>query len=89
MAVRQVAHVQVAPDRAVESLLHFSPEVGQAVDDALESAPTSPVAQSFAAYLGALGTEPGDALAARRRFDRYAAGVAPCTPWRRETPAPP
>ncbi|MDV5143963.1 tetratricopeptide repeat protein [Streptomyces sp. SBC-4] len=62
-------------DRAVDSLLHFSPEVEQAVDDALESAPTSPLAHSFAAYLGALGTEQGDALAARRRFDRYAAGV--------------
>ncbi|WP_329286114.1 tetratricopeptide repeat protein [Streptomyces sp. NBC_00691] len=62
-------------DRAVEALLHFSPEVERAVGDALGSAPTSPVAQSFAAYLGALGTEPADALAARRRFDRYAAGV--------------
>ncbi|MFF8837480.1 tetratricopeptide repeat protein [Streptomyces sp. NPDC015130] len=62
-------------DRAVDSLLHFSPEVVQAVDDALDSAPTSPVAQSFAAYLGALGTEPDDALAARQRFDRYTAGV--------------
>ncbi|WP_328940398.1 tetratricopeptide repeat protein [Streptomyces sp. NBC_00250] len=62
-------------DRAVDSLLHFDPEVEQAVGDALESAPTSPLVQSFAAYLGALGTEPGDALAARQRFGRYAAGV--------------
>ncbi|MYS07722.1 tetratricopeptide repeat protein [Streptomyces sp. SID6041] len=62
-------------DRAVESLLHFSPEVEQAVADALSSAPTSPVAQSFAAYLGALGTEPGDTVAARRTFDRFTAGL--------------
>ncbi|MFE6709664.1 tetratricopeptide repeat protein [Streptomyces sp. NPDC057695] len=62
-------------DRAVESLLHFSPEVEPAVADALASAPTSPVAQSFAAYLGALGTEPGDTVAARRTFDRFTAGL--------------
>ncbi|MFF8507658.1 tetratricopeptide repeat protein [Streptomyces sp. NPDC015492] len=62
-------------DRAVESLLHFSPEVEQAVAGALASAPTSPVAQSFAAYLGALGTEPGDTVAARRTFDRFTAGL--------------
>ncbi|MFD0151271.1 tetratricopeptide repeat protein [Streptomyces sp. NPDC055721] len=62
-------------DRAVDALLHFSPEVEQAVGDALNSGPTSPVAQSFAAYLGMLGTEPGDAVAARQRFDRYTAGV--------------
>ncbi|MEU6882683.1 tetratricopeptide repeat protein [Streptomyces sp. NPDC046712] len=62
-------------DRGVEALLHFSPEVEQAVDDALLSGPTSPVAQSFAVYLGMLGTEPGEAVTARQRFDRYAAGV--------------
>lgn len=62
-------------DRAVEALLHFRPEVEQAVDDALRSGPASPVAQSFAAYLGMLGTEPGEAVTARQRFDRYVAGV--------------
>ncbi|MEU6986482.1 tetratricopeptide repeat protein [Streptomyces sp. NPDC046324] len=62
-------------DRAVEELLHFRPEVEQAVDDALSSGPASPVAQSFAAYLGMLGTEPGEAVTARQRFDRYVAGV--------------
>ncbi|MFJ5546364.1 tetratricopeptide repeat protein [Streptomyces sp. NPDC093225] len=62
-------------DRAVEALLHFSPEVERAVGDALLSGPTSPVAQSFAAYLGVLGTEPREAAAARQRFERYLAGV--------------
>ncbi|MFJ7158149.1 tetratricopeptide repeat protein [Streptomyces sp. NPDC101118] len=62
-------------DRAVEALLHFSPEVEGAVGDALDSGPASPVAQSFAAYLGVLGTEPRDAAAARQRFDGYVAGT--------------
>ncbi|GAA2819055.1 tetratricopeptide repeat protein [Streptomyces showdoensis] len=62
-------------DRAVEALLHFSPEVERAVGDAVDSAPASPLAQSFAAYLGVLGTEPREAAAARRRFREYLAGV--------------
>ncbi|MET9957376.1 tetratricopeptide repeat protein [Streptomyces sp. NPDC006339] len=61
--------------RAVEALLHFRPEVERAVDDALRSGPAVPLAQCFAAYLGMLGTEPAEAVTARRRFDRYAAGV--------------
>ncbi|MFJ3582889.1 tetratricopeptide repeat protein [Streptomyces sp. NPDC090127] len=62
-------------DRAVTALLHFSPEVAPAVDDAVAAAPASPVAQSFAAYLGLLGTEPGEAVEARRRFQDFAAGT--------------
>ncbi|HEY9367744.1 tetratricopeptide repeat protein [Streptomyces sp.] len=62
-------------DRAVEDLLFFRPEVVGAVDDLLQVAPVSPVAQAFAAYLGVLGTEPADAAAARRRFDGFAAGL--------------
>ncbi|MCB5168461.1 tetratricopeptide repeat protein [Streptomyces bambusae] len=62
-------------DRAVEALLHFDPAMERAVGDALLSGPASPLAQSFAAYLGVLGTEPGEAAAARQRFERYTAGV--------------
>ncbi|MEU8524930.1 MULTISPECIES: tetratricopeptide repeat protein [Streptomyces] len=64
-------------DRAVESLLFFRPEVADAVEDLLKVAPASPLAQAFAVYLGVLGTEPGDAAAARRRFDAFAADVDP------------
>ncbi|WP_306325108.1 tetratricopeptide repeat protein [Streptomyces venezuelae] len=62
-------------DRAVTALLHFSPEVAPAVEDAVASAPTAPVAQSFAAYLGLLGTEAGDAAEARKRFHDFAAAT--------------
>ncbi|MGG8407760.1 tetratricopeptide repeat protein [Streptomyces sp. 12297] len=62
-------------DRAVDALLHFRPGVEQAVADALGSGPATPVAHSFAAYLGMLGTEPAEAVTARRRFDGYVAGV--------------
>ncbi|MEU8760133.1 tetratricopeptide repeat protein [Streptomyces sp. NPDC048659] len=62
-------------DRAVDALLHFSPEVERAVGDALESGPDAPLAHAFAAYLGLLGTEPGEAAASRRRFRRYVSGA--------------
>lgn len=62
-------------DRAVEHLLFFRPEVAGAVDDLLEAAPASPVAHAFAAYLGVLGTESADAVAARRRFEGSVSGL--------------
>ncbi|MEV7416656.1 tetratricopeptide repeat protein [Streptomyces sp. NPDC089919] len=62
-------------DRAVAHLLFLRPEVAGAVEDLLATAPTAPVGQAFAAYLGVLGTEPADAAAARRRFEAFTAGL--------------
>ncbi|MFE7654043.1 tetratricopeptide repeat protein [Streptomyces bottropensis] len=62
-------------DRAVEGLLFFRPEFPDAVADAVAACPTSPLAQAFAAYLGVLGTEPGDAARAAGRFADFRAGL--------------
>ncbi|GAA3842434.1 tetratricopeptide repeat protein [Streptomyces phyllanthi] len=62
-------------DRAVEALLFFRSELGTAAADAVSAAPASPLAQAFAAYLGVLGTEPRDAVKARRRFADFSAGL--------------
>jgi tetratricopeptide (TPR) repeat protein len=62
-------------DRAVEGLLFFRPDFPDAVKAAGAACPASPLAQAFAAYLGVLGTEPGDAARARDRFAGFGAGV--------------
>ncbi|WP_371574735.1 tetratricopeptide repeat protein [Streptomyces sp. NBC_01314] len=62
-------------DRAVEGLLFFRPEFPNAVAAAVAACPTSPLAQSFAAYLGVLGTESRDATEAGRRFADFSAGL--------------
>ncbi|MFI6581705.1 tetratricopeptide repeat protein [Embleya sp. NPDC050493] len=58
-------------ERALDALLFFRPEVITEVEAMLSADPGAPMANVFAAYLGLLGTESGDAAAARARHAAF------------------
>jgi tetratricopeptide (TPR) repeat protein len=60
-------------ERAVDSLLFFRGDVAEAVGALRRVAPGAPLGQAFAAYLGLLGTERPQALAAGEEFARFRA----------------
>lgn len=70
MGVEAAGHFE----RGLDALLFFRAEVSAEVEAVLSAAPEAPMGHAFAAYLGLLGTEPGDAAAARERFAAFAAG---------------
>jgi tetratricopeptide (TPR) repeat protein len=62
-------------DLAIDHLLHFRPQVGEALGDALALDPGLAIGRAFEAYLGVLGTEPDDVAAARAGLDAFEAGA--------------
>jgi tetratricopeptide (TPR) repeat protein len=69
-----------AYDAAVDHLLHFRPAVTGSLVDATTADPDLPMARLAQAYLGMLGTERDDALAAAADLQAYVAGADP-TSW--------
>ena len=64
-------------DAAVDHLLHFRPAVTDALETAVSADPDLPMARLTQAYLGMLGTERDDALAAADDLQAYVAGADP------------
>ncbi|WP_052862910.1 tetratricopeptide repeat protein [Streptomyces niger] len=62
-------------EQALDDLLFFRPDVADSTRAALDAAPRSVMAQVLAAYLGVLGTEEKDAVAARDAFLRFRSGL--------------
>jgi hypothetical protein len=62
---------------ALDHLLHFRPEVTEALDAALAADPSLAMGVALQAYLGILGTEPDDAAAARAALDDFERSVDP------------
>ncbi len=67
------AEALTAYDGAVDHLLHFRAEVVGSLDDAVAADPAFPMARIAQAYLGVLGTERDDALAAGASLTAYLA----------------
>ncbi|WP_372452135.1 hypothetical protein [Streptomyces oryzae] len=62
-------------ESAVDSLLFFRGDVAESVGALRRVAPGAPMGQAFAAYLGLLGTEHTQAVAAGEEFARFRAGA--------------
>jgi hypothetical protein len=62
-------------DAAIDDLLHMRPAVSDHVAAARQADPTAPLPRVLSAYLGILGTEPGDAADARSDFSDYRASA--------------
>ena len=59
-------------EKALDCFLHFRGSMPLELNAALESDPQNALAWAFRAYLGVLGTEPLDAIAARETFANFA-----------------
>lgn len=64
-------------EQALDDLLFFRPRIMETVRSVLAAAPQSVLGQTLAAYLGVLGTEERDAVAAREGFLRFRSGLDP------------
>ncbi|MGW1376267.1 tetratricopeptide repeat protein [Streptomyces sp. NPDC002446] len=62
-------------EQALDDLLFFRPQVMETARSVLAAAPDSVMGRALVAYLGVLGTEERDAVAARDAFLRFRAGV--------------
>ena len=74
-AVTASSEAVTAYDAAIDHLLHFRPQVGDVVGEALALDPGFALAHVFRAYLGVLGTEPDDAATAREGLHQFESSV--------------
>lgn len=71
------AEALVHYEQALDDLLFFRPRIMETTRSVLDAAPQSVMGQTLAAYLGVLGTEERDAVAARESLLRFRSGLDP------------